>query len=183
MCAPAVHTTLECTCTGTRATGTKKFIDRATQPGEITELSGRPETGEGRGCGTTYGNWFAKFPPLPFTPSVEGVVRRPFCDCFIYIWRKIRSNIMYYLEKNVSCYKYRWMLIVFVLTKLEIVSRSCFLKRRLEIGGSRGKRVRSVEPPEVQSAAQPGTSNGEGRRNPWGYADDDSRFDDAKIYP
>lgn len=105
MCAPAVHTTLECTCTGTRATGTKKFIDRATQPGEITELSGRPETGEGRGCGTTYGNWFAKFPPLPFTPSVEGVVRRPFCDCFIYIWRKIRSNVMYCLEKNVSCYK------------------------------------------------------------------------------
>lgn len=44
------RTTLECTCTGTRATGTKKFIDRATQPGEITEFSGRPETvGRGKG--------------------------------------------------------------------------------------------------------------------------------------
>lgn len=63
-----------------------------------------------------------------------------FASCFIYIWRKIRSNVMYCLEKNVSCYKCRWMLIVFVLTKLEIVSRSCFLKRRLELGGSKGKR-------------------------------------------
>lgn len=181
MCAPAVHTTLECTCTGTRATGTKKFIDRATQPGEITELSGRPETGEGRGCGTTYGNWFAKFPPLPFTPSVEGVVRRPFCDCFIYIWRKIRSNVMYCLEKNVSCYKYRWMLIVFVLTRDRF--SLVLLEKETWTWWIEGEKERSVHPPEVQSAAQPGTSNGEGRRNPWGYADDDSRFDDAKIYP